>query len=50
VAAGLTAGLPQILAFAYPANGASIRVMEKVGLRPDGRMRLYGRELVRYAT
>ena len=50
VDAGLAAGLPQIVAFAYPANGASIRVMEKVGMRPDGRVDIYGRELVRYTT
>jgi RimJ/RimL family protein N-acetyltransferase len=50
VDAGLATGLPEILAFAYPANRASIRVMEKIGLRPDGRVRLYGHELVRYTT
>ena len=50
VAAGLAAGLPRILAFAYPANGASIRVMEKIGLRSDGRFELYGQELVRYTS
>jgi RimJ/RimL family protein N-acetyltransferase len=50
VDAGLEAGLEQVVAFAYPANGASIRVMEKAGLRPDGRVDIYGRELVRYTT
>jgi ribosomal-protein-alanine N-acetyltransferase len=50
VDAGLAAGLEQVVAFAYPANGASIRVMEKAGLRPDGRVQIYGRELVRYTT
>jgi [ribosomal protein S5]-alanine N-acetyltransferase len=50
VAAGLAAGLPQILAFAYPGNVASIRVMEKIGMRPNGRLRVYGLELVRYTT
>jgi [ribosomal protein S5]-alanine N-acetyltransferase len=50
VEAGLAAGLPEILAFAFPENAASLRVMEKIGMRPYGRVRLYGTELVRYGT
>jgi [ribosomal protein S5]-alanine N-acetyltransferase len=51
VMAGLRdAGLPRILAFAFPENAASIRVMEKIGMRAEGRVQLYGRELVRYST
>ena len=51
VEAGLRdAGLPRVLAFAYPENVASIRVMEKIGMRYEGRVQLYGHELVRYST
>jgi RimJ/RimL family protein N-acetyltransferase len=50
VEAGLAAGLQEILAFALPENAASLRVMEKIGMRPYGRVRLYGTELVRYRT
>jgi ribosomal-protein-alanine N-acetyltransferase len=45
VEAGLAAGLQEILAFALPENAASLRVMEKIGMRPYGRVRLYGTEL-----
>jgi RimJ/RimL family protein N-acetyltransferase len=50
VEAGLAAGLREVLAFAFPENTASMRVMEKIGMRPYGRVRLYGTELVRYRT
>jgi len=49
LAAGFGAfGLERIVALAYPANAASIRVMQKCGMRPAGTACAYGRELVRY--
>lgn len=41
-------GLERIVALAYPDNGASRRVMEKAGMRPDGMQAAYGRELTRH--
>jgi len=41
-------GLSHVIALAWPANGASRRVMAKVGMRPDGGGRHYGADLVRY--
>jgi ribosomal-protein-alanine N-acetyltransferase len=43
------AGLDRIIALAVPENTASIRVMEKVGMYPDGEDDLFGLHLVRYA-
>lgn len=50
VDAGRRAGLERIVAFAFPENCASTRVMEKIGMRYDGRVELYGSKLVRYST
>jgi len=44
-----SAGLERIVAFAVPENRASTRVMEKVGMRPDGEADLFGLHLLRYA-
>lgn len=44
------AGLDRIVALAMPANLASRRVMEKVGMRCRDRVRIWGLELVRYAV
>jgi ribosomal-protein-alanine N-acetyltransferase len=43
-------GLKRVLAVAQPANGASLRVMEKIGMTREGlTTRYYGRELELYA-
>jgi RimJ/RimL family protein N-acetyltransferase len=42
--------LRPVIGLAYEENVASIRVMEKIGMRRDGRQRAYGRELVRYVA
>ncbi|MGH2417266.1 MAG: GNAT family N-acetyltransferase [Candidatus Limnocylindria bacterium] len=41
-------GLARIVALAYPGNDASRRVMEKAGMRPDGTVVAYGREMSRH--
>jgi [ribosomal protein S5]-alanine N-acetyltransferase len=41
-------GLERIIALAYPENGPSIRVMQKAGMRPAGRMHAHGHDLVCY--
>lgn len=43
-------GLARIVALAYPDNAASRRVMEKAGMRPDGMVEAYGRQMTRHAT
>ncbi len=43
-------GLDEIVAVAYPDNAASRRVMEKIGMRYDGRGMYYGNDSVRYVT
>lgn len=40
-------GLRRVIALAYPENVASLRVMEKTGMRPDGETVAYGRRMVR---
>jgi RimJ/RimL family protein N-acetyltransferase len=40
-------GLPRVIALSYPENGASRRVMEKSGMRPDGEAEAYGRRMLR---
>jgi RimJ/RimL family protein N-acetyltransferase len=40
-------GLPRVVALSYPENGASQRVMEKAGMRPDGEAEAYGRRMLR---
>jgi [ribosomal protein S5]-alanine N-acetyltransferase len=41
-------GLDEIVALAIPDNHASVRVLEKLGMRPAGRRVAYGREHVRF--
>jgi RimJ/RimL family protein N-acetyltransferase len=43
-------GLRRVVALAYPANDASRRVMEKAGMRRDGKQEAYGRTLTRHAS
>lgn len=42
-------GLDRVVALAFPANRASTRVMEKIGMRLDGEVDKYGVTLVQYA-
>jgi ribosomal-protein-alanine N-acetyltransferase len=42
-------GLDRLVSIARPENRASIRIMEKLGLRPDGTLESDGVALVRYA-
>jgi RimJ/RimL family protein N-acetyltransferase len=48
IGAGLDAGLAQVVAFVVPENAASVRVLEKAGMRPDGMARAYGLDLARF--
>jgi RimJ/RimL family protein N-acetyltransferase len=41
-------GLERVIAVANPENAASIRVLEKLGMRADGVGHYYGAELARY--
>jgi ribosomal-protein-alanine N-acetyltransferase len=41
--------LERVVALAYPANRASTRVMEKIGMRFDREVDKYGESLVQYA-
>jgi ribosomal-protein-alanine N-acetyltransferase len=41
--------LDRVVALAYPANRASTRVMEKIGMRFDREVDRYGERLVQYA-
>jgi RimJ/RimL family protein N-acetyltransferase len=50
VEAGLAAGLEQVVAFVVPENRASVRVLEKVGMRRDGMASAYGLDLARFVT
>lgn len=43
-------GLDRVVALAFPANRASTRVMEKIGMQLEGEVVLYGERLVRYAV
>jgi RimJ/RimL family protein N-acetyltransferase len=43
-------GLDRVVALAFPANRASTRVMEKLGMRLESEVDLYGVSLVRYAV
>ena len=43
-------GLERVVALAYPANRASTRVMEKIGMRFDREVDKYGERLVQYAV
>ena len=50
VAAGLADGLPRVVAYAFADNAASIRVLEKAGLRRAGTRQAYGAELAFFST
>jgi hypothetical protein len=41
-------GLARVVALSYPENSASVRVMQKIGMRDDGEFEAYGRRMVRY--
>jgi RimJ/RimL family protein N-acetyltransferase len=41
-------GLRRVIALAYPENAPSVRVMQKIGMAPDGEVEAYGRRMVRY--
>lgn len=43
-----TLGLPHVVAVADPGNLASLRVIQKLGMRPDGRAFHYGGEVLRH--
>ncbi len=43
-----TAGLPAVIGLVHPENAASIRVLEKCGMRLAGRVTLWGLEMCRY--
>lgn len=43
-------GIERVVALAYPENDASRRVMEKAGMRADGRTVAYGREMTRHVS
>ena len=43
-----TLKLPALLAVAFPENIGSIRIMQKIGMRPDGHGAWEGKETVRY--
>jgi ribosomal-protein-alanine N-acetyltransferase len=43
-------GVERIVALAYPENAASRRVMEKAGMRSEGSVMAYGRELTRHVS
>ncbi len=45
-----TLGLRSIFAFVLPGNGASIRVLEKVGMRADGDLLFDGERVLRYVS
>lgn len=49
VQAAFAQGLDRVVALAFPANRASTRVMEKLGMRFDSEVEMYGVALVRYA-
>jgi ribosomal-protein-alanine N-acetyltransferase len=42
-------GLPRVVALAYPANRASTRVMEKIGMGGVRKVERYGETLVQYS-
>jgi RimJ/RimL family protein N-acetyltransferase len=42
-------GLDRVVALAFPANRASTRVMEKIGMRFERKVDRYGQTLVQYA-
>jgi len=43
-------GIDRIVALAYPDNDPSRRVMEKAGMRADGTVEAYGREMTRHVS
>jgi ribosomal-protein-alanine N-acetyltransferase len=45
-----TIGLSRIVGLVLPDNLASVRVLEKIGMDPDGEMQLDGERVLRFAT
>jgi RimJ/RimL family protein N-acetyltransferase len=45
-----TMQLPRIVALVHPQNNASIRVIEKIGMKPVDRINLWDMDLMRYAV
>jgi ribosomal-protein-alanine N-acetyltransferase len=43
-------GLDRIIGLTFPANFASRRVLEKIGMAPAGRLHRYGHDLLLYAV
>jgi RimJ/RimL family protein N-acetyltransferase len=43
-------GLARVVALSYPENTASVRVMQKIGMRDDGQFDAYGHRMVRYVS
>ncbi len=45
-----TLNLARVVGLVYPENRASARVLEKIGMRPEGECQAYGTTLKRYAA
>ena len=43
-------GLTRIVAVVRPDNARSLRVVERLGLRPDGEVHVYGVDCLRFRT
>jgi ribosomal-protein-alanine N-acetyltransferase len=43
-------GLARVVALSYPENTASVRVMQKIGMRDDGQFDAYGHRMMRYVS
>ncbi len=45
-----TLGLQRVIGLAYPENGPSVRVMEKLGMRREPDVEAYGRRMVKFSA
>jgi [ribosomal protein S5]-alanine N-acetyltransferase len=43
-------GLRRVIGLAYPENGPSVRVMEKLGMRRESDVEAYGRRMVKFSA
>jgi RimJ/RimL family protein N-acetyltransferase len=43
-------GLKRVIGLAYPENGPSVRVMEKLGMRREPDVEAYGRRMVKFSA
>ncbi|MGN6377922.1 MAG: GNAT family N-acetyltransferase [Gaiellales bacterium] len=43
-------GLQSVIGLAYPENEPSVRVMRKIGMREDGEVQAYGRNMVQFSA